>query len=62
MKGILILALSSSHDHLNKKVEMLGLSHLGFLFHEDNNILGILELVVKTTFLINNVPYKIFLQ
>lgn len=53
------LILNFSNDNLNKKVKILDSNHLVFLSHIDNNKSDILELVVRTVFLVNDVPCKI---
>lgn len=56
------LDLSSSNNNLNRELKMFDSSHLGFLPHENNDRLGILEPVVRTTLLVHDVPYKISLK
>lgn len=54
------LALNSFNDNLNGKFKTLDSSHLTFLPHKDNDKSGILEPVVGTTLLVNNMLCKIF--
>lgn len=55
------LALSSSNNNLKRKIKILNTIHLSFLFHKYNNKSSILELLIRTILLVNNMLYKNFL-
>lgn len=56
------MALYPFHNNLTGKIETLSLSHLRFQSYENNDKLGILELLAKITLLDNNVSCKISQQ